>query len=192
MRVLYVFIDGVGYGPAGGQNPVCPEVCPTLCALMEGAVRLDACLGVPGLPQSATGQATLYTGVNAAQVMGRHKGIHHYTLGQRRGLGVSGPHRYFVSAIRPECNQVVLSDGTDLHADAARCTDLNWIALPNLTAPRRCTVRLRHSKTETPAVIHPTEGGVEIHLLTPARAPTPGQLAVFYDGESVLGSGWIC
>ena len=125
-------------------------------------------------------------------VMGRHKGIHHYTLGQRRGLGVSGPHRYFVSAIRPECNQVVLSDGTDLHADAARCTDLNWIALPNLTAPRRCTVRLRHSKTETPAVLQPTEGGVEIHLLTPARAPTPGQLAVFYDGESVLGSGWIC
>ena len=73
MRVLYVFVDGVGYGPAGERNPVCPEVCPTLCALMAGAVRLDACLGVPGLPQSATGQATLYTGVNAAQVMGRHK-----------------------------------------------------------------------------------------------------------------------
>ena len=125
-------------------------------------------------------------------VMGRHKGIHHYTLGQRRGLGVSGPHRYFVSAIRPETNQVVLSDGTDLHADRACCTDLNWIALPGLTAPRRCTVRLRHSKTETEAVLHPTEQGVEIQMLTPARAPTPGQLAVFYDGDSVLGSGWIC
>ena len=125
-------------------------------------------------------------------VMGRHKGIHHYTLGQRRGLGVSGPHRYFVSAIRPETNQVVLSDGTDLHADRACCTDLNWIALPGLTAPRRCTVRLRHSKNETEAVLHPTEQGVEIQMLTPARAPTPGQLAVFYDGDSVLGSGWIC
>lgn len=73
MRVLYVFIDGVGYGPAGEQNPVCPEVCPTLCKLMEGAAHLDTTLGVAGLPQSATGQATLYTGVNAAQVMGRHK-----------------------------------------------------------------------------------------------------------------------
>ena len=124
--------------------------------------------------------------------MGRHKGIHHYTLGQRRGLGVSGPHRYFVSAIRPETNQVVLSDGTDLHADRACCTDLNWIALPGLTAPRRCTVRLRHSKHETEAVLHPTEQGVEIQMLTPARAPTPGQLAVFYDEDSVLGSGWIC
>lgn len=73
MRVLYVFIDGVGYGEAGEQNPVCPAVCPTLCKLMEGATRLDTTLGVPGLPQSATGQATLYTGVNASQVMGRHK-----------------------------------------------------------------------------------------------------------------------
>ncbi len=73
MRVLYVFVDGVGYGLAGEQNPVCPEVCPTLCKLMDEAVQLDACLDVPGLPQSATGQATLYTGVNASQVMGRHK-----------------------------------------------------------------------------------------------------------------------
>lgn len=73
MRVLYVFIDGVGYGPPGENNPVCQAVCPTLCTLMASAVRLDACLQVPGLPQSATGQATLYTGVNAAQVMGRHK-----------------------------------------------------------------------------------------------------------------------
>ncbi len=73
MRVLYVFVDGVGYGEAGEQNPVCPEVCPTLCKLMAEAVQLDACLEVPGLPQSATGQATLYTGVNASQVMGRHK-----------------------------------------------------------------------------------------------------------------------
>lgn len=73
MRVLYVFIDGVGYAPAGESNPVCPDVCPTLCALMDNAPQLDACLDVPGLPQSATGQSTLYTGVNASKVMGRHK-----------------------------------------------------------------------------------------------------------------------
>lgn len=125
------------------------------------------------------------------RVLGRHKGIHHYTLGQRRGLGVSGPHRYFVSAIRPECNEVVLSDGSDLYADSARCAELNWIALPGLDGERKCTVRLRHSRTETPAVLVPADGGVELRLLSPARAPTPGQLAVFYDGETVLGSGWI-
>lgn len=126
------------------------------------------------------------------RVLGRHKGIHHYTLGQRRGLGVSGPHRYFVSAIRPETNEVVLSDGTDLHADRTRCTDLNWIAIESLEGERACTVRLRHSKVETPAILCPDGDAVEIRMLTPARAPTPGQLAVFYDGDIVLGSGWIC
>lgn len=126
------------------------------------------------------------------RVLGRHKGIHHYTLGQRRGLGVSGPHRYFVSAIWPEANEVVLSDGTDLHADRTRCTDLNWIAIEGLEGERACTVRLRHSKVETPAILCPDGDTVEIRMLTPARAPTPGQLAVFYDGDIVLGSGWIC
>ena len=126
------------------------------------------------------------------RVLGRHKGIHHYTLGQRRGLGVSGPHRYFVSAIRPETNEVVLSDGTDLHADRTRCTDLNWIAIEGLEGERACTVRLRHSKVETPAILCPHGDAVEIRMLTPARAPTPGQLAVFYDADIVLGSGWIC
>lgn len=126
------------------------------------------------------------------RVLGRHKGIHHYTLGQRRGLGVSGPHRYFVSAIRPETNEVVLSDGTDLHADRTRCIDLNWIAIEGLEGERACTVRLRHSKVETPAILCPHGDAVEIRMLTPARAPTPGQLAVFYDGDIVLGSGWIC
>lgn len=124
-------------------------------------------------------------------VLGRHKGIHHYTLGQRRGLGVSGPHRYFVSAIDVERNRVVLSDGADLHVTAARCGALNWIALPGLEGPRRCTVRLRHSKTETPAVISPAGDGVAITAEGTFRAPTPGQLAVFYDGDTVLGSGWI-
>jgi len=124
-------------------------------------------------------------------VLGRHKGVHHYTLGQRRGLGVSGPHRYFVSAIDVERNRVVLSDGADLYVSAARCTDLNWIALPGLEGPLPCTVRLRHSRAETPAVISPEGGGVSITTEGTFRAPTPGQLAVFYAGDAVLGSGWI-
>ena len=124
-------------------------------------------------------------------VLGRHKGIHHYTLGQRRGLGVSGPHRYFVSAIRPDRAEVVLSDGSDLYVSQARCTALNWVALAGLTADRSCTVRFRHSKAETEAVLHPNGDFVDISTLTPARAPTPGQLAVFYEDDIVLGSGWI-
>ena len=124
-------------------------------------------------------------------VLGRHRGFHCYTLGQGRGLGVSGPHRYFVSAIRPETNQVVLSDGSDLERTLVRCEDLNWIGADAPEEPLAVTVRLRHSRTESPAVVVPDGDRAEIRLETPARAPTPGQLAVFYRGDAVLGSGWI-
>ena len=124
-------------------------------------------------------------------VLARHKGIHHYTLGQGRGLGVSGPHRYYVSAIRPERNEVVLSDGTDLGRDVVRGTQPNWIAVETLTEPMEVTVRLRHSRTEQEAVLFPEGDGIRLDMKTPARAPTPGQLAVFYQGEAVVGSAWI-
>lgn len=124
-------------------------------------------------------------------VLARHKGIHHYTLGQGRGLGVSGPHRYYVSAIRPETNEVVLSDGTDLGRDVVRGVQPNWIAVETLTGPMEVTVRLRHSRTEQEAVLSPEGDGVRLDMKTPARAPTPGQLAVFYQGDAVVGSAWI-
>lgn len=104
-------------------------------------------------------------------VLGRHKGIHHYTLGQGRGLGVSGPHRYFVSAIRPERNQVVLSDGGDLGRRELLCTAPNWIAVEALTAPMAVTVRLRHSRTEQRAVILPEGGCVRVRMDQPAAPP---------------------
>lgn len=128
----------------------------------------------------------------SGHVLGRHKGIHHYTLGQGRGLGVSGPHKYYVSAIRPETNQVVLSDGSDLFTQTVRCRDMNYLAVDALTAPMAVTARFRHSKDETPAVISPqNDGTVLAETETPVRAPTPGQLAVFYDGDTVVCSGWI-
>lgn len=125
----------------------------------------------------------------AGRVLGRHKGIHHYTIGQRRGLGIPAEHRLFVSAIRPEDNTVVLSDGTDLMADTVWGEDLN--ALAPLTPGEEVTVRLRHSKQETPARFYPQGTGGRLVLLAPARAPTPGQLAVLYRGDVVLGSLWI-
>ena len=122
-------------------------------------------------------------------VLGRHLGIHHYTIGQRRGLGIPAAHRLFVSAIRPAENQVVLSDGTDLMADTVWGEALNRLA--PLEEEAEVTVRLRHSKTETPAVFYREGSGGRLELKTPARAPTPGQLAVLYEGETVLGSLWI-
>ena len=124
-------------------------------------------------------------------VLGRHKGIHHYTLGQGRGLGVSGPHRYYVSAILPDTHQVVLSDGSDLGKSTVFCSSPNWIGVEGLNGPLEVSVRLRHSRTEGQAVLHPYGDGVRVEMKTPARAPTPGQLAVFYLGDVVAGSAWI-
>lgn len=122
-------------------------------------------------------------------VLGRHQGIHRYTLGQGSGLGVSGAHKYYVSAIRPAENQVVLSDGTDLFTSTVRVTGLNWLTEAH---PSACTARFRHSKTETAVSLEPQEdGSVLVQIPGGVRAATPGQLAVFYDGETVLGSGWI-
>lgn len=122
-------------------------------------------------------------------VLGEHKGIHHYTIGQRRGLGIPAAHRLFVSELCPASNTVLLSDGTDLMADVVWGTQLNALAaLPDGT---ECTVRLRHSKTETPTRFTREGDRVRLDLLAPARAPTPGQLAVLYQGDQVLGSAWI-
>lgn len=124
-------------------------------------------------------------------VLGKHRGIHRYTLGQGRGLGISGSHRYYVSAIDPVKNTVTLSDGSDLCREEIVCSDPNWIATDGLSEPMEVTARFRHAKTETPCTLIPREKGVLVKAHSPVRAPTPGQLAVFYDGDIVVGSAWI-
>ena len=134
-----------------------------------------------------TDPATLPEG----KVLARHRGIHRYTLGQGRGLGVSGPHRYYVSAIDPENNTVTLSDGSDLFREEIFCVSPNWIAIPSLDGPMEVAARFRHAKTETACTLIPREKGILVKAHTPVRSPTPGQLAVFYDGDVVIGSAWI-
>lgn len=163
------------------HRPDSMEIC--FIPDQDYAAWLDRRGGTPGPGSFVDGQG---------RVLGTHKGFHHYTLGQRRGLGVPSSGRLFVAAIRPERNEVVLSHGEGLHSSEIRCGDLNWLAEGALTEPRRVEARLRHSKGAEAGLLTPLGGG-EVLLQTdaPARAPTPGQLAVFYDGDLVLGSGWI-
>lgn len=124
-------------------------------------------------------------------VLGRHKGIQCYTLGQRRGLGVPAAHRLFVSAIDPVHNTVTLSDGSDLGRTEVVCIQPNWLTEQPPEEPFDCQVRLRHSKRADPVQVTPEGERVIIRAQVPLRAPTPGQLAVFYNGDQVLGSAWI-
>ena len=96
-----------------------------------------------------------------------------------------------VTALRPEASEVVLSDGSDLGKSTVFGSSPNWIGVEGLTEPLEVTVRLRHSRTQGEGVLYPEGEGVRIEMNTPARAPTPGQLAVFYLGDVVAGSAWI-
>lgn len=123
------------------------------------------------------------------KILGRHKGIHRYTIGQRRGLNISAGKRIFVSAIRPETNEVVLSDGEELFTDRISIRDVNWL-VPQL-GEFKADVRVRHSKVSTAASVIPNGTDAEVMFDEPVRAPTKGQTAVFYIGEGVIGGGFI-
>ncbi len=125
-------------------------------------------------------------------VLGRHRGIHHYTVGQRRGLGISLGQRAFVSEIRPETNQVVITLGEDLWQDRVLLEDVNWVSCPEPAAAIEAAVRIRHSRRTDEALVTPRPGRrAELQFKSPVRAPTPGQAAVFYDGDLLLGGGTI-
>ena len=124
------------------------------------------------------------------KILGRHKGIHHYTVGQRRGLGVSASHRLFVSKINRELNEVVLlpegSGIKEMHVN-----NINWIALENPKEPFKANVKVRHSKIEYKALVTPVSDGATVNFDEYMRPPAPGQTAVFYEGDTVLGGGEI-
>lgn len=125
------------------------------------------------------------------EVLGRHKGIVHYTVGQRRGLGISAPERLFVVAIDSPNNRVVLGYEKDLQClefTVARC---NWIAVETLQEPVKVKVRTRYHQIEREATLYPDNDTVRVVYNEPCRAPAPGQAAVFYIGDTVLGGGVI-
>jgi tRNA-specific 2-thiouridylase len=125
-------------------------------------------------------------------VVGRHKGITHYTIGQRRGLGIAWSHSLFVKKIDPASNRVILSDDESLYSRETEVSGLNWIRWDEPLKEFRASARIRYRHTEQPALVTVRDNG-SVHILfdEPQRAATPGQTAVFYDGDTVLGSGTI-
>ncbi|MBQ7346985.1 MAG: tRNA 2-thiouridine(34) synthase MnmA [Clostridia bacterium] len=125
-------------------------------------------------------------------VLGRHKGIIHYTLGQRKGLGVSSTEPLYVCKICPQSGDVILGSNEELFGKEAEVTDFHWISGLAPKEAFRCKAKIRYRQPEQWATVIPIdEDAVHITFDEPQRAITPGQAAVLYDGDTVLGGGTI-
>jgi tRNA-specific 2-thiouridylase len=126
------------------------------------------------------------------RVVGEHKGIIHYTVGQRKGLGIAlGKPAYVINKDK-DLNTVTIGSEEDLYSKNLKASDLNMIAVEKLTSPMKVTAKTRYSQKETEAVIHPEgEDTIIVEFAHKQRAITPGQAVVFYDGDTVIGGGTI-
>ena len=126
-------------------------------------------------------------------ILGRHRGITHYTVGQRKGLNLSMGRPVFVTKIRPETNEVVIGDERQVFSDSLVCSNVNWMAVDGLHGEEmEVVVKIRYSHKGAPCRLRELpDGRVECRFETPQRAVTPGQAAVFYQEDHVVGGGTI-
>jgi len=175
------------HGLALAEKPDSQEIC----FVPGGDYKrfIDAYLAEQGEALPDTAGELVTTG---GEVIGEHSGIHNFTVGQRKGLGVATGSPLYVIQIDGAKKQVVVGDDEHLYSRTLRAHRVNLISIDDLREPMRVAVKIRHRHEPAPAVIAET-GNDEI-LVTfdqPQRAITPGQAAVFYDGDVVVGGGWI-
>ena len=128
----------------------------------------------------------------SGKILGFHRGIFNYTVGQRRGLGIGGGAPLYVLDIDTARNSIIVGSEDELLSDILMAGDCNWIAIEELKRPMTVDTKIRYSQEGSPSTVYPVEGGrVRVEFHNPQRAITPGQAAVFYQGELVVGGGWI-
>jgi tRNA-uridine 2-sulfurtransferase len=163
-----------------------------ICFVPSGSyVRfIEAYLGEQGstLPEEA-GEIVATNG----EVLGRHSGVHNFTIGQRKGLGLAAGRPLYVVAIDRASRRVVVGEDAELRSAECEVRDINWISLAALIEPTRAMVKIRHRHEPAAARLTPSADPARARLVfdEPQRAITPGQAAVFYVEETVLGGGWI-
>jgi tRNA-specific 2-thiouridylase len=125
-------------------------------------------------------------------VLGRHTGVHNYTIGQRKGLGFATGKPVYVLAIDPEKNRVIVGEDDSLRTTSFEIENMNWISIAEPTAPLRAQVKIRHKHDPAPATVEALPGNrAHITFDSPQRAITPGQAAAIYSCDVVLAGGWI-
>ncbi len=176
-----------GLAPSMANKPDSQEIC----FIPGGDYKqfIDAYLEEQNeaMPDSS-GELVTTTG----EVIGRHQGIHNFTVGQRKGLGLSSPSPLYVIQIDNGSHAVTVGGEDELTRSSFVAHDLNWISISALREPMRVKVKIRHRHEPAWATLE-SLGNDHVHVTfdEPARAVTPGQSAVFYDGEEVVGGGWI-
>ena len=130
---------------------------------------------------------------SSGAVVGRHAGIHNFTIGQRKGLGVASPDPLYVLKIDNASHRVTVGAGAEATSPALRTRDVNWISIPELSGEMRVRVKIRHRHEPAWATLRNCgqKNTAEVTFDQRQRAVTPGQAAVFYDGDEVVGGGWI-
>jgi len=124
-------------------------------------------------------------------VLGEHQGIVYYTVGQRKGLGITFGKPMYVVEIRPKTNEVVLGDNADVFRSELIAKEVNFITFEKLEEPYRCEGKVRYSSKTSPCTLYMMDNKVKVVFDEPQRAVTPGQAVVFYDGELLVGGGII-
>jgi tRNA-specific 2-thiouridylase len=162
-----------------------------ICFVPNGdyASFMDAYLRDKGIEPSATEGVIVNT---EGKELGRHAGAHHFTVGQRKGIGIAAKDPLYVIQTDSRTQTVTVGSNDDLLRATLIARDIRWLSWPGLPAPARVRVRIRNRHAPAPATITPLEADrAEVRVDEPQRAVTPGQAAVFYSGELVIGGGWI-
>lgn len=143
---------------------------------------------VPGLEEKVKdGNFTDKTG----KILGQHKGYPFYTVGQRKGLDIALGKPAFVTAIIPETNTVILGEENDLGKNEMQVTQLNWIKYENITEGMEAVTKVRYKDKGTVSSLHPYQNGLTVRFYEEVKGIAPGQSAVFYEGDDVIGGGII-
>jgi len=163
-----------------------------ICFVPNGdyAAFLNAYLKDKGVePKTTRGEIVTTDG----RAIGEHQGVHHFTVGQRKGLGIAAKEPLYVISTDPQTQRVVVGGNDDLLCGRFVVRQVNWISIGAVTSPTRAQVKIRNKHAGAQATLHPTDdpSRVDVVFDEPQRAVTPGQGAVFYEDDLVLGGGWI-